>query len=143
MNTNEIELLKTKLERERAARIQAETILDEKAMELFESNQNLIRLNQRLEAQINEKVSELSKSEIRYKQLIESVQDIIYKISPDGYFTFVNPIIEQRLGYLDNEIVGRHFTELVLPEYRESLVNFYYEMVATKKKVPIMSFSIS
>jgi PAS domain-containing protein len=99
MNTNEIELLKTKLERERAARIQAETILDEKAMELFESNQNLIRLNQNLEAQINEKVSELSKSEIRYKQLIESVQDIIYKISPDGYFTFVNPIIEQRLGY--------------------------------------------
>jgi PAS domain S-box-containing protein len=142
MNTNEIELLKTKLERERAARIQAETILDEKAMELFESNQNLIRLNQRLEAQINEKVSELSKSEIRYKQLIESVQDIIYKISPDGYFTFVNPTIEQRLGYLESEIVGRHFTELVHPEYRESLVNFYYEMIKSKKESTYNEFPV-
>ncbi|MFY7827223.1 MAG: PAS domain S-box protein [Flectobacillus sp.] len=142
MNTNEIELLKKKLERERAARIQAETILEEKAMELFESNQNLIRLNQRLEVQINEKVSELSKSEIRYKQLIESVQDIIYKISPDGFFTFVNPIVEQRLGYLESEIVGRHFTELVLPDHRENLVNFYLDMIQSKKESTYNEFPV-
>jgi PAS domain S-box-containing protein len=142
MNTNEIELLKLELAQEKKARLQAELVLESKALELFESNQSLIKLNQKLEAQIHEKVSELGQSERRYKQLIESVQDIIYKVSPDGYFSFVNPVVEQCLGYSETEIVGKHFAELVLPEYRESLISFYAEMVTLRKESTYNEFPV-
>ncbi|MFN5982306.1 MAG: hypothetical protein ACK479_02495 [Fluviicola sp.] len=44
-----IELLKRQLERERLARKQAEGILELKSLELFRSNQELLRLNNSLE----------------------------------------------------------------------------------------------
>ena len=138
----ELELLKKRSERERKARIQAETILEQKALELFESNQNLLKLNQSLEIQINEKISELSLSERRYRQLVGSVQDIIYKVSPDGYFTFVNSVVEQRLGYTEEEIVGKHFTELVVPEYHEELIGFYLNMITNGKESTYNEFPV-
>ncbi len=138
----ELELLKKRFERERKARIQAETILEQKALELFESNQNLLKLNQSLEIQINEKISELSLSERRYRQLVGSVQDIIYKVSPDGYFTFVNSVVEQRLGYTEEEILGKHFTELVVPEYHEELIGFYLNMITNGKESTYNEFPV-
>lgn len=133
----DIEILQRRVERERKARLQAEAILEEKAFQLYQTNEKLRFLNENLEQQVIEGGAKLQKSEKDTSKAIESVQDIIYKISPEGYFTFVNPVVEQRLGYCPDEIIGHHFTELVVPEYREKLVNFYWEMVQFQKKAPI------
>ncbi|AEI48656.1 PAS domain S-box protein [Runella slithyformis] len=138
----EIEILKRRVERERKARMEAEAILEDKALQLYQVNEQLRQLNENLEQQVKEGGAKLQKSEKRYQQLIESVQDIIYKISPSGYFTFVNPVVEQRLGYSADEIIGRHFTELVVPEYREQLVNFYWEMVNSQKESTYNDFPV-
>lgn len=138
----EIEILKRRVERERKARLEAEAILEDKALQLYQVNEQLRHLNENLEQQVKEGGAKLQKSEKRYRQLIESVQDIIYKISPQGYFTFVNPVVEQRLGYSSDEIIGRHFTELVLPEHRERLVNFYWEMVNSQKESTYNDFPV-
>ncbi|MFN8357536.1 MAG: PAS domain S-box protein [Spirosomataceae bacterium] len=129
----ELEILKRRIERERQARLQAESILEDKALQLYQANERLRLLNENLEHQVKESVEELHRSEKRYRELIESVQDIIYKISPDGYFTFVNSIVKEILGYQESELIGKHFTELVEPSYRESLVNFYWQMVEDKQ----------
>jgi PAS domain S-box-containing protein len=138
----DIEILQRRVERERKARLQAEAILEEKAFQLYQTNEKLRLLNENLEQQVIEGGAKLQKSEKRYRQLIESVQDIIYKISPKGYFTFVNPVVEQRLGYCPDEIIGHHFTELVVPEYREKLVNFYWEMVHFQKESTYNDFPV-
>ncbi|NBB20179.1 PAS domain S-box protein [Runella sp. CRIBMP] len=138
----DIEILQRRVERERKARLQAEAILEEKAFQLYQTNEKLRFLNENLEQQVIEGGAKLQKSEKRYQQLIESVQDIIYKISPEGYFTFVNPVVEQRLGYCPDEIIGHHFTELVVPEYREKLVNFYWEMVHFQKESTYNDFPV-
>ncbi|RDB07043.1 PAS domain S-box protein [Runella aurantiaca] len=138
----DIEILQRRVERERKARLQAEAILEEKALQLYQVNEQLRLLNENLEQQVIEGGAKLQKSEKRYRQLIESVQDIIYKISPTGYFTFVNPVVEQRLGYCPDEIIGHHFTELVVPEYREKLVNFYWEMVHFQKESTYNDFPV-
>ncbi|WP_428655214.1 PAS domain S-box protein [Runella sp.] len=138
----EIEILKRRVEREQKARKQAETILEDKALQLYQANEQLRRLNENLEQQVKEESEKLQKSEKRYQQLIESVQDIIYKISPEGFFTFVNPVVQQRLGYSEAEIVGRHFTELVVPEYREPLINFYWDMVYFQKESTYNDFPV-
>ena len=59
----EIELLKKRLDRERAARNQAEKILEKKAIELYESNKWLTALNESLEEQVEARTQQLAKSE--------------------------------------------------------------------------------
>ena len=128
----EIELLKHRIETEQTARKEAESILEKKALALYTSSERLKDLNANLAKQVQAGVSELQKTEKYYQELIDSVQDIIYKISSDGFFTFVNGVIENRLGYTKNEIIGTHFTKLILPEYTDSLTSTYKEMIEKK-----------
>jgi PAS domain S-box-containing protein len=127
--TDDTDLFKRRFEREKAARTQAEVILEKKALELYDANEQLKHLNENLEQQIRDKLAELRESEQRYRQLIESVQDIIYKIGPDGVFTFVSSVVEKLLGYTEQEFVGKHFTDFVAPGYRKQLVEFYQTML--------------
>ncbi|MBC8151820.1 MAG: PAS domain S-box protein [Bacteroidetes bacterium] len=129
----DIDMLIRRLEREKKARREAEFILEKKALELFQANEQLRQLNEGLESQIKEKLSELRQSEQRYRGLIESVQDIIYKISPAGIFTFVSPAVEKLLGYTAEEVIGQHFTLFIQPAYQQSLGNFYLEMLTTRQ----------
>ncbi len=122
-------LLRRRLEREKRARVEAEAILEKKALELYNANEQLQHLNENLEQQIQAKLAELQESEQRYRQLIESVQDIIYKISPEGVFTFVNSVVEKLLGYTEQEFVGKHFTDIVAPGYRKATLAFYQSML--------------
>lgn len=138
----DIALLHRRIERERSARQEAERILEEKALQLYQANEQLRHLNENLEQQVKESVAELHRSEKRYRELIESVQDIIYKISPDGYFTFVNSVVEDILGYQEPEIVGRHFAELVHPDFQVELVNFYLKMVEDKQESTYLDFPV-
>ncbi len=139
----EIELLRRRIEREQKARKQAEEILETKALELYEANKRLLNLNENLESKIAKGIAELQKTEQRYQELIESVQDIIYKISVDGVFTFVNPVVEKRLGYTESEIIGRNFIEFVLPEYRQNLMTYYYQMVENRLESTYNEFPVT
>ena len=138
----EIEKLKRQIELEKQAHQETENILEKKALELYQTTEKLQILNQSLEQQVKTTVGELQKTEKRYRHLIESVQDIIYKVSVDGYFTYVNPVVKERLGFSEDEIIGQHFTTLVLPAYQESLINFYTEMVQNKEESTYNEFPI-
>ena len=139
----EIAHLKHQIKQEQKARKQAEQILESKSLELFEANKQLRQLNENLENQIKTGVLELQKTEKRYQELIESLHDIIYKTSPEGFFTYVNPFVEQLLGFTENEIIGLHYLELVLPEYHKYLMNFYQTMVLQKQESAYLEFPIT
>ena len=130
---SEIDVLKRRFLREKQGRLEAESILEQKALELYVANEQLRQLNENLESEIRKKLAELRESEQRYRGLIESVQDIIYKISPTGIFTFVSPAAEKLLGYTDADIVGRHFNLFVQPAYRMQLRDFYLNMLARRQ----------
>lgn len=51
-------------------------------------------------------------SEKRYEQLVQAIPDIVYKLDPSGYFQFVNTAI-QGLGYKPDELIGKHFSDVV------------------------------
>ncbi len=137
-----IDLFKRRFTREKAARIQAEAILEEKALALYNANNQLLHLNEHLEQQIRDKLAELAQSEQRYRQLIESIQDIIYKISPEGCFTFVSPVVERLLGYKEDEFIGNHFTQFVVESYRQPLGEFYLNMIQSQQDSTYNEFPV-
>ena len=87
-------------------------------------------------------VGQGQQSEYHYRQLIDSVQDIIFKISLEGYFTFFNLMAENCLGYTQEELIGRHFLHLVLHDYRAELIAFYQTMLQTGQSDTYIEFPV-
>ncbi|GAB3256720.1 hypothetical protein GCM10027347_18700 [Larkinella harenae] len=133
-----IENLERQLALEQAARRQVEAILEEKSRQLTEANEQLHLLHEQMEEQIEE----LQKSEKQYRHVVESVQDIIFKTSIDGFFTFVNPVVEQSLGYTEEDIIGLNFINLILPAWRSTLIEFYQTMIQTRKPSTYIEFPV-
>ena len=70
-----------------------------------------ISVQKRLEERLRE-------SESRYRQLVERAQDIIYRTDTEGFFTYVNPMGARVMNYPPEEMVGKHFLELVREDHR-------------------------
>lgn len=121
----EIDLLNRRLQREISSRKQAEAILEQKALELYWANSELRSLNEGLEQKITERTRALEDSELRYRQIVENATDIIYRADAQGYFTYANKTASIRLGYSQEEIIGRHFIELVHPDWQQEVELFY------------------
>ncbi|QJD79434.1 PAS domain-containing hybrid sensor histidine kinase/response regulator [Spirosoma rhododendri] len=137
-----IDLLKRRLDREQRARQQAERVLEDKAWELHTANQQLKFLNENLAQQVEQGIAELKEKDARFRELIDSVQDIIYRISPEGFFTFMNPMIEVKLGYTASEIIGQHFIRLIRPDFRTLVINFYQQMLADGQDSSYVEFPV-
>ncbi len=57
----------------------------------------------------------LRKSEASHRLLLDAMPDVVYKINPEGYFTFINPAIA-RLGYDAESLIGEHFSTILHPD---------------------------
>ena len=71
----------------------------------------------------------------RYRQLVENASDIIFQTDQGGFLTFVNPVVLRLTGYAENEILGKHFTELIHPDHREEVIRFYGRQFV--KRLPV------
>ncbi|MCG6882116.1 MAG: response regulator [Deltaproteobacteria bacterium] len=78
--------------------------------ELLKAQEELRNLNEKLE----ERVYELRVSDNRFRSLVKTIPDIVYRIDPQGRFTFINEAIE-RLGYMPEDLIGQHFSKIILP----------------------------
>ena len=58
----------------------------------------------------------LKKSERKYRNLVETSQDMIWSVDTQGRFTFVNQAVKQIYGYEPEEMMGCSFIDFVLPE---------------------------
>ena len=72
-------------------------------------------------------LQELALSEARYRALVEGSSDFIYVLDPDGCFIFANNEIGHLLGYSPEEIIGRHYAEILHPEDVERAGRAFHE----------------
>ncbi len=56
------------------------------------------------------------KSEAKYRDLVETSQDLIWRGDIEGRFTYLNPVWESTLGYKIEEMLGHVFLEFKEPE---------------------------
>ncbi|MEO5339963.1 MAG: response regulator [Magnetococcus sp. MYC-9] len=90
------------------ARVQLHLSLRRHNQEMEEKNRRLYEINERL----TDSLEQLSASEDRFRSLVQTIPDIVYKIDSEGKFTFLNKSIE-RLGYHQSDLIGKHFSEII------------------------------
>lgn len=125
----ELAALRRALERERKARNEAEKILEHKSLELFQLNQQMKKLYKDLEN--------------RYKKIVEQANDIIYRGDEEGNCIFVNAVSEKILGYKKEELIGKHFTYLVIPEDQAEVTKFYLKQKEERTESTYKEFRVS
>src|SRR5215210_288397 len=78
---------------------------------------------------------ELRRSEAQFRVMVENALDLIALCDPDNTFRYVNPALEQTLGYRPEEVLGTVIPDLIHPEDLEGFV--------TRMSQEIMSGSVS
>ena len=67
----------------------------------------------------------LRRSEARYRSLLESIRDAVYIIDSHGHFAFVNDVMVKRSGHPREWFMGRHYLDVLRPEYWEQARNAF------------------
>ncbi|MCJ7565179.1 MAG: PAS domain S-box protein, partial [Candidatus Aminicenantes bacterium] len=70
----------------------------------------------------------LRESEKKYRNLVESISDVIYAINSSGVLTYISPVVKNILGYEPDELIGRKFLEFVHKEDQDLLMRRYSEL---------------
>ncbi|EQA46515.1 PAS domain S-box protein [Leptospira broomii serovar Hurstbridge str. 5399] len=61
----------------------------------------------------------LRESRQMYRELVENINDVIFSVDTEGILTYISPVVRFFTGYSPEELIGRHFAELVVSEDQE------------------------
>lgn len=78
--------------------------------------------------------------EQEFQNIINNAQDIIYTTDIDGKFTFANNSGSSVMGYNNEELVGKYFTDLVHPDEVDKVRKFYINQFRKKVKRSYLEF---
>ncbi|MDD2922465.1 MAG: ATP-binding protein [Anaerolineales bacterium] len=83
----------------------------------------------------------LLENEARFRQIVESANDVIYRTDMLGNFIYVNPTSLIIMGYKnESEVLGKNYLELAAPEWRHKLKRFYNRQFLTKQSNTYFEF---
>ena len=148
MSTHYIEVLERALKREKAARKQAEVILERKSAELFEAKQRLEKSYAELETLLNRKDSQL-------QGVFENIVDAYVIMSLEGDILKMNQSALDLLGF---ESVNQNYNLLSLahPDEKDrvaksfqlllnkgALTNFHLNIITLKKQAKLVHINAS
>ena len=71
--------------------------------------------------------SRLERSEKLYRYLIDNSPDVIYTLNHEGKFSFVNKRVNALLGIDRDELIGKHYSELVHEDDMDVAANVFNE----------------
>ena len=87
-------------------------------------------LEQRLQQQAAVLNAALAESETKYRNLVETSQELIWSIDIQGLLTFVNSAAKRIYGYEPPEMIGRRFTEFLVPEQKTQQIEIFAQFLA-------------
>lgn len=83
------------------------------------------KFNDNLVIGIGQDITEQLQAKDQYETLVQTATDIIFETDAHGYFTFVNEFCEKALGYHSREVMGKHYSEFIRPDYVNMVVDFF------------------
>ncbi len=78
---------------------------------------------------------DLRESEARFRQLVQTTPDVIWRTDADGRFSFVADSAEALFGWSVEEILGRHFTFLAAPETERPMLENWTHVTTERETV--------
>ena len=84
----------------------------------------ILEQNRKLEEDVKTRTSELCESELKYKTLVEEINDGYFVIQ-DEMIVFANRAYCQMHGYTLEEVLGEKYTRFVAPESLEKVIEIY------------------
>lgn len=125
MNQNKIDILERALERQKNARKQAEKILEEKSLELFNASKELKKVNKKLEFLLDEKTSQL-------KGIFENINDAYLVMDINGNVLKMNDIATNLFGYnFEEEEIN--VIKLIYNEDYDYAIKSYNQLIKSGK----------
>jgi PAS domain S-box-containing protein len=73
---------------------------------------------------------------------VENISDVVHTTDFKGYFTYINPACKKLTGYTQDELIGKHFSELVAPDWKDRVAEFYLNQFKNKIDETLFSFPI-
>ncbi len=87
-------------------------------------------------------VSDRKEIEERYKHIVEAATDLIYTADYRGNFTFINGEVTKITGYKNEDLIGRHFTTTIAPDWIDEVRTFYARQFRKKTLSTYLEFPI-
>jgi PAS domain S-box-containing protein len=119
--------------------------LEKSNRELAASNADLIATEEEIKSQV-EQISDLQKylevKEKQYRELVENAGDMIYELSEEGKFAFINERMETQTGYDKQALLGLHYWDIVHADHRQKVMQFYKQQRHDKKEFTYLEFPI-
>jgi two-component system, cell cycle sensor histidine kinase and response regulator CckA len=84
-----------------------------------EAQEKLRLQKDHVEAIVDQRTAELRKSEEKYRDLVENINDVIYAVNRDGVLTYVSPVVQPVFGFSTAELIGKPFLDFVHHQDRE------------------------
>jgi PAS domain S-box-containing protein len=114
------------------------------------NSENVIKkLNEELEKKVTERTAQLAEaietlqtSEEKYREIVENTSDVVHTTDYKGNVTYINPACEKLTGYTQKELTGTNISDLVAPEWRERVNEFYLNQFKHKIDETLYAFPI-
>jgi PAS domain S-box-containing protein len=90
-------------------------------------------------SQLAEVLETLKTSEEKYREIVENTSDVVHTTDNKGNFTYINPACQKLTG-LPKELMGTNISELISPEWRERVNDFYLNQFKRKEDETLDSF---
>ncbi|MCC5920965.1 MAG: PAS domain S-box protein [Cyclobacteriaceae bacterium] len=102
-------------------------VLEQNAIEMAATQEELKRTNQQLEDQIEE----VNRTQKRMQLLLENASEVITIYEQDRSIRYISPSVERILGFSQEELIGKNDISNVKEEFRELISNAFDEIAAT------------
>lgn len=109
-------------------------------IQYYDGNSYLLLLQDITEKKISETV--LKQNEKKYRELVETVSDIIYRCNYKGEFIYVNPKAVNMCGFQEEELLGKHFSELIRKDHVQRVIDFYKIQFENRERSSYLEFPI-
>jgi PAS domain S-box-containing protein len=100
------------------------------------------KFSENLIISIGQDVTEQIIVQDQYKNLIQTATDIIFEISAEGYFTFINEFGFSILGYTEDEVIMQHYSNFIHEDYIRNAVDFYENLEKNGNSYPTIEIPI-
>ncbi len=130
-NGIQIDITDKKLAREKVINLNMdlEKKINDRTEQLEKSNARLLKENE--ERKYVEKA--LRESEIKYRSVIENVNEVIFQTDTDGSWLFLNKSWEEITGFSINQSLGKLFTNFIHPDDREKCIELFAPVINREK----------